>query len=37
VTANVCTIWPIIPEAVTDGYDVRLVLPNDLAVGEVSW
>jgi 8-oxo-dGTP pyrophosphatase MutT (NUDIX family) len=34
--ANRRTIRPITPQAVIDGDDVRLVLPNDLAVGEVS-
>jgi 8-oxo-dGTP pyrophosphatase MutT (NUDIX family) len=33
--ANIRTIRPITPEAVIDGDDVRLVLPDDLAVGEV--
>jgi 8-oxo-dGTP pyrophosphatase MutT (NUDIX family) len=34
--ANRRTIRPITPEAVIDGDDVRLVLPDDLPVGEVS-
>jgi hypothetical protein len=34
--AQLRTIRPITPEAVIEGDEIRLVLPDDLAVGEVS-